>query len=61
MFITLRSKIIAGYGVLVAVHLVFTLWAVNRFSSESVSATGAVGSYATRSAYLLHLSSSASD
>ena len=60
MFITLRSKIIAGYGVLVAVHLVFTLWAVNRFSTESTAATGAVGSYAARSTYLLHLATTAS-
>lgn len=56
MFVTLRSKIVAGYTILVAVNLVFTLWAVNRFSTESSAATGAVGSYADRSTRLLQIS-----
>ncbi len=57
MFTTLRSKIIAGFGVLVAVHLVFTLWAVNQFSQQSNRSQSLASDLSFNTSILLRLSS----
>ena len=61
MFTTLRSKIIAGFGVLIAVHLVFTLWAVNQFSEMADRSRIVAGDLAGSSSDLLSLAAIASD
>ena len=56
MFTTLRSKIIAGFSVLVAVHLVFTLWSVNEFARQSERSQALSADLAFHTTLLLQLS-----
>ncbi|MCB0711158.1 MAG: HAMP domain-containing protein [Ignavibacteriae bacterium] len=55
MFTTLRSKIFAGFGAVIAVNIVFTLWAIYNFSSigERVNERVAVNYRATSGSHLL--------
>ena len=42
MFTTLRSKILAGFAAVIAINVVFGLWAIFQFSQVGESATDAI-------------------